>query len=57
MIIDGFEKLTLLDYPENIACIIFTRGCNLRCPFCHNSSILEFSNETSKITEKEIFDY
>ena len=57
MIIEKKKKLTLLDYPENIACIIFTRGCNLRCPFCHNSSILEFSNETSKITEKEIFDY
>ena len=57
MIIDGFEKLTLLDYPENIACIIFTRGCNLRCPFCHNSSILEFSNEEAKFSEKEIFDY
>lgn len=57
MIIDGFEKLTLLDYPENIACIIFTRGCNLRCPFCHNSSILEFSNEEAKFSENEIFDY
>lgn len=57
MIIDGFEKLTLLDYPENIACIIFTRGCNLRCPFCHNSSLLEFENEDSKFSEKEIFDY
>lgn len=57
MIIDGFEKLTLLDYSENIACIIFTRGCNLRCPFCHNSSILEFNNEDSKFSEKEIFDY
>lgn len=57
MIIDGFEKLTLLDYPENIACIIFTRGCNLRCPFCHNSSILEFNNEEAKFSENEIFDY
>lgn len=57
MIIDGFEKLTLLDYPENIACIIFTRGCNLRCPFCHNSSILDFSKEEAKFSEDEIFDY
>lgn len=57
MNIDGFEKLTLLDYPENIACIIFTRGCNLRCPFCHNSSLLEFENKDSKFSEKEIFDY
>ena len=44
MVIAGIQKLTLLDYPEHIACIIFIRGCNLRCPFCHNSSILEFNN-------------
>ena len=57
MKIDGFEKLTLLDYPEHIACIIFTRGCNLRCPFCHNSSILEFNDTDSKFSEDEIFEY
>lgn len=57
MIIDGFEKLTLLDYPENIACIIFTRGCNLRCPFCQNSTILTFDKKKPEFTEEEIFEY
>ena len=57
MQIDGFEKLTLLDYPEHIACIIFTRGCNLRCPFCHNSSILEFDDTNAQYREDEIFNY
>ena len=57
MQIDGFEKLTLLDYPEHIACIIFTRGCNLRCPFCHNSSILEFDDTNAQYSEDEIFNY
>lgn len=40
MIIKGFQKLTLLDYPGNLACTIFTGGCNFRCPFCHNASIV-----------------
>lgn len=40
MNIHGFYKLTLLDYPEHMACSIFTGGCNLRCPFCHNASLV-----------------
>ncbi len=40
MNIGGFDKLTLLDYPEKVACIIFTNGCNFRCPFCHNAGLV-----------------
>ena len=36
----GLQKLTLLDYPEHVACTLFTVGCNLRCPFCHNYSLV-----------------
>jgi pyruvate formate lyase activating enzyme len=36
MIIGGLEKLTLLDYPDHLAAIIFTQGCNFRCHFCYN---------------------
>lgn len=57
MVIDGFEKLTLLDYPGNIACIIFTRGCNLKCPFCHNKSLISFNKTSGQFTENEVFDY
>ena len=32
--------MTLLDYPGTIACTIFTGGCNLRCPFCHNAGLV-----------------
>ena len=41
MKIGGFMKLTLLDYPEKVACTVFTVGCNFRCPFCHNASLVE----------------
>ncbi len=40
MLISGLQKLTLLDYPGKVACTVFTGGCNLRCPFCHNSSLV-----------------
>ena len=35
----GIQKLTLLDYPGKVACTVFTAGCDLRCPFCHNASL------------------
>ncbi|MCX4313271.1 MAG: anaerobic ribonucleoside-triphosphate reductase activating protein [Clostridia bacterium] len=38
--ISGIQKLTLLDYPEHMACTLFVPGCNFRCPFCHNSELL-----------------
>ncbi len=39
MQIAGMTKLTLLDYPGKLACTIFTPGCQLRCPFCHNAQL------------------
>jgi len=36
----GISKLSLLDYPGKMAAILFTRGCNFRCPFCHNGLTL-----------------
>ena len=36
----GLQKLTLLDYPGSVACTVFSCGCNFRCPFCHNASLV-----------------
>lgn len=41
MKIYGIQKLTLLDFPGKTACTVFTGGCNLRCPFCHNASLVK----------------
>ena len=41
MDIQGLQKLTLLDYPGRVACTVFLGGCGFRCPFCHNSDLLE----------------
>ena len=57
MIIDGFERLTLLDYPGHIACMIFTRGCNFRCPYCQNSSLIRYKKEPGNYTEEEILEF
>ena len=37
----GLQKTTFIDYPEKIACIVFTQGCNFRCGFCHNPELFE----------------
>ena len=37
----GLQKMTLLDYPGRVACTVFLSGCNFRCPFCHNSELLD----------------
>lgn len=36
----GMQSLTLLDFPNKVSCILFVRGCNLRCPFCHNATLV-----------------
>lgn len=56
MIISGFEKLTLLDFPGKVACIIFTQGCNFKCSYCQNSDLLNCSGN-GLISEEEIFKY
>ena len=47
----GLQKLTLLDYPGELACTVFTQGCNLRCPFCQNHEI-SWSKEARKYAER-----
>ena len=57
MIIKGFQKTTLLDFPGKVACTVFTGGCNFRCPFCHNASLVININDTESISEEEILSY
>lgn len=53
MKISGLQKLTLLDYPGRLAAIVFLPGCNFRCPFCQNSSLVLTPNEASEISQDE----
>ena len=55
MIVSGLQKLTLLDFPGKTACIIFTRDCNFRCPFCHNADLV--IGDAAPMDNEEIFAY
>ena len=58
MLIKGLQKLTLLDFPEKMACTLFSFGCNFRCPFCHNASlVLADRADDAVITEEEFFSF
>lgn len=50
----GLEKLSLVDYDHHIACTLFTKGCNFRCPFCHNSPLVTDLSNTDEIPWNEI---
>lgn len=53
----GIQKLTLLDFPGQVACTLFTRGCNMRCPFCHNASLVVRANEQKTYSNEEILSF
>ncbi len=57
MKIEGFQKLTLLDFPGKTAATVFTGGCNFRCPFCHNALLVLPEEQPAPFEEEEIFAY
>ena len=57
MDIAGLQKLTLLDSPGKLACTVFLPGCNLRCPFCHNASLVLPGRQSFSMTQSELLDF
>ena len=61
MLLGGWQKMTLIDYPGKIATTVFTAGCNFRCPFCHNPELVLSSQFTVSAAddslEKEFFEF
>lgn len=59
MLIAGFQKLTLIDYPGKLATTVFTFGCNFRCSFCHNPELINYKLQTtnSKQAEESFFKF
>ena len=55
MTVAGLQKTTLLDFPGKVACTVFLRGCNFRCPFCQNSEILDGGE--GDLSEEELFSF
>lgn len=57
MKIAGFDKLSLLNYPDMVSATIFTNGCNFLCPYCQNSALVLDSQKNILIPEEEVLDY
>lgn len=56
MKIGGLQPVSASDFPGRMAAIVFTQGCNFRCPFCHNSSLLPLDGDRL-IGEEQVFDF
>lgn len=54
MNICGLQKLSMVDYPGKLAATVFTGGCNLRCPFCHNALLVTRLNESPRLDTDEV---
>ena len=57
MIINGFEKLSLVDFPGYTAATVFTSACNMRCPFCHNAALVIDTRHLPVVEEQYVLDY
>ena len=55
MKIGGFQKTSLLDYPDEISAIVWTVGCNFNCPFCYNVDLIK--GKVDFFSEEGILDY
>ena len=53
----GIQKLTLLDFPGKVACTLFTVGCNMKCPFCHNKDLVFVPENMEYMEADEILDF
>ena len=51
----GLVKTTLLDYPGLVAAVLFTAGCNLRCPWCQNPGLVHAPWDDGLLSEDEVF--
>ena len=52
----GLQKLTLLDYPGHVSCTVFTAGCNMKCPFCHNRDLVFIPENFEFMSPESVFD-
>ncbi|MDR1457484.1 MAG: anaerobic ribonucleoside-triphosphate reductase activating protein [Puniceicoccales bacterium] len=57
MKIGGIQKISLIDFPGKISCVLFTQGCNFCCPFCHNESLVLPEKFGPPMEENEVFNF
>jgi len=57
MTIGGFQRFSLIDYPDKICAIVFIQGCNFRCPYCHNPELVDPKKFGIELKEDEILSF
>ena len=57
MRIKGWQRVSLIDYPSKISTVVFIGGCNLYCPYCHNSDMISYSKGEIEFSNEEIFNF
>ncbi len=57
MRIGGFQPFSLSDFPGKTAAIVFTQGCNFRCPYCHNRELWSLQGKAPLLVEDEVLAY
>ena len=58
MVFGGMQKTSLIDYPGKVSCVLFTLGCNFRCPYCHNPELVKGAAGCASSTNgKEVYNF
>lgn len=57
MIFKGWQKTSLIEYPGKISTVLFTGGCNFRCPFCYNPDLVPAKSDLPDIGQEMVLDY
>lgn len=57
MVFKGWQKESLIEWPDKICSVVFVAGCNFRCPFCYNQDLVLHPDKLPNIDEKEILEY
>ncbi|HAG11518.1 MAG TPA: anaerobic ribonucleoside-triphosphate reductase activating protein [Desulfotomaculum sp.] len=57
MLIGGYTRFSLIEYPGRICAVIFTKGCNFKCPYCHNPELVKSDPRQTPALELEVLDF
>jgi len=57
MIIAGLQKVSLIDYPGKVSCVVFLSGCNFDCPYCHNRDLVRCGAPIALLDKTEVYGF
>ncbi len=55
--INGLQRVSIIDFPKRICAVVFTGGCNFRCPYCHNPELVVGWEKLPTISEDEVLTF